>query len=135
MTLNKEQCENLRQFCRTQWQDMMTDEQEKWLTDGLIDFVAKCATDIGLDWQKIPQNVAEEICKECYDYYQQTDCTTMFVRNCTELWTNLPGYAKYNWFIKGAAKFIDHCEALFSYQATDEERDNIYVNITPYSVA
>lgn len=135
MTLNKEQCENLRQFCRTQWQDMMTDEQEQWLTDGLIDFVAKCATDIGLDWQKIPQNVVEEICKECYDYYQQTTEPSMFVLNCTEIWNNLPGYAKYNWFIKGADKFIDHCAVLFGYEPTEEERDNIYVNMTPYSVA
>ena len=77
MTLNKEQCENLKQFCRTQWQDMMTDKQEQWLTDGLFDFVANCATDIGLDWRKIPQDVAEEICKECYDCYQQTDCAEL----------------------------------------------------------
>lgn len=74
-------------------------------------------------------------CKERYNCCQETDCTTVFVRTCTKIWDNLPGYAKYKWFIAGVSKFVDHCAKLFGYELTEEERDNIYVNITPYHVA
>lgn len=59
---------------------------------------------------------------------------TAFVRIACNVWDSISDVAKYEWFINGAAQFVDCVAKLTCYTPTEEERDNVYTYITPFGL-
>lgn len=59
---------------------------------------------------------------------------TQFVKFACNIWDCLDNQAKYEWFIRGAAQYVNHIAELTAHIPSEAEQVDVYVYITPYSL-
>lgn len=59
---------------------------------------------------------------------------TPFTQFACNIWDSLSNQAKYEWFIRGAAQFVNHIAELTAHIPSEAEQVDVYVYITPYSL-